>query len=195
VAWRERRRPLSRPAACYGPLTPQRQVADGASDDRHRSLAAGSALTAPESSQPACPETRCAGKTPTHPLTPGGGEPGGTAAAHAERSLLLARGRGRPALGDASASFGWACSGTTRHPRATREPSIWRPTRVSATAAVGPTERPGDAAGEAALGSAELFGERDDDAIGAADVAEPIGDPRIALPHRRARRRELACGQ
>jgi hypothetical protein len=32
----------------------------------------------------------------------------------------------------------------------------------------------GDAAGEAALGSAELFGERDDDAIGAAEVAEPI---------------------
>ena len=41
-------------------------------------------------------------------------------------------------------------------------------------AGVGPTERPGDAASETALGSAELFGERDDDAVGAAEVAEPI---------------------
>jgi hypothetical protein len=31
-------------------------------------------------------------------LTPGVGEPGGTVAAHAERSLLLIRDRGRPAL-------------------------------------------------------------------------------------------------
>jgi hypothetical protein len=46
--------------------------------------------------------------------------------------------------------------------------------RGSATATVGRTERPGDHAGEAALGSAELFGERDDDAIGTAEVAEPV---------------------
>jgi hypothetical protein len=50
----------------------------------------------------------------------------------------------------------------------------WRPPRLSASSAVARTERPGDTAGEAALGSAELFGERDDDAIGAAEVAEPI---------------------
>jgi hypothetical protein len=54
------------------------------------------------------------------------------------------------------------------------EPSLCRPPRLSASSAVARTERPGDTAGEAALGSAELFGERDDDAIGAAEVAEPI---------------------
>src|SRR5712691_136585 len=65
----------------------------------------------------------------------------------------------------------WRASTTMQ---AHADPSLWRPPRLSASSSVARTERPGDTAGEAALDSAELFGERDDDAIGAAEVAEPI---------------------
>ncbi len=65
----------------------------------------------------------------------------------------------------------WRASTTMQ---AHADPSLWRPPRLSASSVVARTEGPGDTAGEAALGSAELFGERDDDAIGAAEVAEPI---------------------
>jgi hypothetical protein len=46
--------------------------------------------------------------------------------------------------------------------------------RADEQAALARADRPRDTADEAAFGSAELFGERDDDAIGPAEVAEPI---------------------